>query len=64
MLTPFAGSGSECVAAKMNGRQYIGYELSEEYCAIAQERLKHAFLDTTEQISLFDISNDTIDEDN
>ncbi len=64
MLTPFAGSGSECVAAKMNGRQYIGYELSEEYCAIAQKRLKHAFLDTTEQISLFDISNDTIDEDN
>ena len=41
MLTPFAGAGSECVAAKMAGRNYIGFELEEEYCTIAEERLLH-----------------------
>ena len=39
MLTPFAGAGSECVAAKMTGRHYIGFEMEEEYCKIAEERL-------------------------
>lgn len=41
MLTPFAGAGSECVAAKMTGRRYIGIEMEEEYYQIAEERLKH-----------------------
>ena len=41
MLTPFAGVGSECVAAKMCDRDYIGFEVSEEYCKIAEERLKN-----------------------
>jgi DNA modification methylase len=63
MLTPFAGSGSECVAAKMNGRKYIGFELSEEYCSIACERLKHVFFDTSEQLSLFDNSTAKRDEE-
>ena len=63
MLTPFAGSGSECVAAKMNGRKYIGFELSEEYCSIACERLKHSFSDTSEQLSLFDNSTAKRDEE-
>ena len=39
VLDPFNGSGSTCVAAKMTGRTYIGVDLSEEYCDIAQNRL-------------------------
>jgi site-specific DNA-methyltransferase (adenine-specific) len=40
ILDPFAGSGTTCVAAKMEGRNYIGIEISEKYCKIARERLK------------------------
>ena len=41
ILDPFAGSGTAAVAAKMEGRSYIGIEISPKYCAIARERLKH-----------------------
>ena len=46
MFTPFAGSGSECVAAKMTGRSFIGVEIDEEYCEIAKTRL--AYTETNE----------------
>lgn len=39
MLTPFAGAGSECVAAKLCGLAYIGYETDREYYNLAQKRL-------------------------
>jgi site-specific DNA-methyltransferase (adenine-specific) len=41
-LVPFAGSGSECVAAQKEGLHYIGFETEESYVEIAQGRLRFA----------------------
>ena len=41
MLTPFCGSGSECVAAKIAGRDYIGFEIEDEYVELAEMRLEN-----------------------
>jgi site-specific DNA-methyltransferase (adenine-specific) len=40
VLDPFLGSGTTCVAAKQNHRLYVGYDISAEYCALAEERLR------------------------
>ncbi len=39
VLDPFTGSGTTLAAAKKLGRNYLGYELSEEYSLRATERL-------------------------
>ncbi len=39
VLDPFMGSGSTAVAARLTGRHYVGYELSAEYCQLAEKRL-------------------------
>ena len=36
---PFMGSGTTAIAAKKLGRNYIGSEISQEYCAIAASRI-------------------------
>lgn len=40
VLVPFAGSGSECVAAKRLGLPFVGIELNPTYVTLIQERLK------------------------
>lgn len=39
VLDPFMGSGTTAKMAAITGRNYIGFEISEEYCRIANERL-------------------------
>lgn len=39
ILVPFAGSGTECVAAKQEKRRFIGFEINPDYVMIANERL-------------------------
>lgn len=43
ILDPFAGSGSTLVAAKELGREYIGFEINEEYYNNAIERLNKIY---------------------
>ena len=40
IVDPFCGSGTICKVAKELNRNYIGIELSQEYCKIAEARLK------------------------
>jgi site-specific DNA-methyltransferase (adenine-specific) len=50
ILDPFVGSGSSCLAALKTNRKYIGYEIDQTYCALAEQRINN-FLD--EQLNLF-----------
>lgn len=40
VLDPYSGSGTTCISAKILNRNYIGFELEEEYKTIADARLK------------------------
>lgn len=42
VLDPFMGSGTTAVAAIETGRRFIGFEMSPEYCALANERVARA----------------------
>lgn len=39
VLDPFMGSGTTAIVAKELNRNYIGFEISKEYCEIAEKRL-------------------------
>lgn len=39
ILDPFLGSGTTCLAARLSGRKYVGYELEPRYCQLAEERI-------------------------
>jgi len=43
ILDPFLGSGTTAIAAKQTDRQFIGIELSPEYCEIARQRLAKTY---------------------
>ncbi len=40
VVVPFVGSGSECVAAKLEQVEFIGFELNDEYVRLARERVE------------------------
>jgi site-specific DNA-methyltransferase (adenine-specific) len=50
VLDLFMGSGTTALAARRCGRQFVGFELNPEYCAIINERL--AALETIEALAL------------
>ena len=43
VLDPFCGSGTSALVAQKLGRNYIGIEISEEYCKIAEKRLSQNY---------------------
>lgn len=44
VLDPFCGSGTTLVAAKQRGIAAVGFEVNEEFCEQAAERLRQGFL--------------------
>ena len=44
VFDPMCGSGTTCKMAKLNKRDFIGIDVSSEYCKIAEERLKQKSL--------------------
>ncbi|GAB1360289.1 site-specific DNA-methyltransferase [Porphyromonadaceae bacterium] len=41
ILIPFCGSGSECVSAVKNNRNFIAFEINQEYIEIANKRISN-----------------------
>jgi site-specific DNA-methyltransferase (adenine-specific) len=49
VLDPFLGSGTTSVVAKKLGRRYVGVEIDEKYCCLAEKRLASAEADKSIQ---------------
>jgi site-specific DNA-methyltransferase (adenine-specific) len=45
VFDPFLGSGTTAVVAKKLGRKYVGVEVDEYYCCLAEKRLEKAEFD-------------------
>jgi len=50
VLDPFVGSGSTCIAACKTNRKYVGYDIDEKYCKLAERRIAEYL---QQQIDLF-----------
>jgi len=58
ILDPFMGSGTVALSARALGRNFVGIEISEEYCELAEARLKGELVVSSEngkvtQLGLF-----------
>ena len=42
VFDPFVGSGTTAKMALLNGRNFVGIDISDEYCQIARKRIKYA----------------------
>jgi DNA modification methylase len=51
---PFMGSGTTAKMAIKNNRQWVGSEISEEYCCIILDRIKNVKPDIDHQLNLFE----------
>lgn len=52
VIVPFAGSGTECLASLMESRQFIGFELNNDYIQIANNRLTQWATKPSTQLTL------------
>jgi site-specific DNA-methyltransferase (adenine-specific) len=50
LVVPFAGSGSECVSARKNNINFIGFEINSNYITIANDRLKTCEADNIDEV--------------
>ena len=41
ILDPFCGSGTTCIAAIQNNRNYIGYDINQDYIDLAEDRISN-----------------------
>ena len=41
VLDPFMGAGTTAVAAKQQGKHYVGIDLNPDYVALAEERIQN-----------------------
>jgi modification methylase len=57
ILDPFLGSGTTALVAKQLGRNYIGIDISPEYCETAQARIDGTETISLKENSLFDLAN-------
>lgn len=69
VLDPFAGSGTTGIACKIDGFNFVGLELSEEYTEIAKQRIdsfveENVFIDETIIYKLRDKDEDDNNESN
>jgi len=50
ILDPFLGTGTTCIVSKKMGYNYIGIELSEDFCNLARKRLEDINMDEIKEI--------------
>jgi len=50
ILDPFIGSGTTAIAAIMENRRFIGFEMSEDYYKIAEERINNLQSELSEKL--------------
>ncbi|MER3522885.1 MAG: SAM-dependent methyltransferase [Ignavibacteria bacterium] len=46
VLDPFCGSGTTCLAARLAGRRYVGYDVNASYVRLAERRLNQLAADS------------------